>query len=191
MGAKNSSAKAKKIKKIKRPSPKDEKIASASSQRYLIYIFILLIVILGIIAIYFKKILNKPIPGIGSLFISNSYAQTSNLSNKKEKIMTYETLELDDLLFKPELYLSGFKINPTLSLPPSSCIQMNLFSTKLAIVLSNKKSFSEEWKKYVEKCSFEFNKDLSAILDLKNHNFKSQMELIGGGKRLIIVAQLP
>jgi hypothetical protein len=174
---------------------KKSELVKNTNQRYFKYLFVLLILILVIIVFYFKKILNKPIPIMGSILISNSYAQDDIPKKVKTKIMKYEDLLIDEVLFPIKFSLTGFSILPTKSNAPDSCDKMNLFSTKLALLTFPIKFEREDWKKYIEKCSFEFNKKMSAMLELKSKKIKSKSELMkflgpykfsDGTKRIII-----
>jgi hypothetical protein len=138
-----------------------------------------LIVILITIFLYFKKILNKPIPTFSSFFISKVYAQDKiqKTTKTKTKIMDYKELKLDKLVFTISFNLNGFTINPTSSTAPESCAQMKLFSTKLALILFKEQNIREDWKKYFEKCSFELNKNMSAMLAMKKKVFTNTAEL--------------
>jgi len=155
-------------KKKKEKAPEDSDVHPDHRKRSDRYLYLLVIVIIGLllaVVYYYKMILHKPLPIIGSV-ISTVQAQTITTPEKKTGKGIYEVLEVDGIKFHPFVDFRGFQLKPLTSTPPEECSKLDSFGVKMHFILQGK-MLSEEWKKFRDKCSFKIAGEIGALVEYR------------------------
>ncbi|MCO4792122.1 MAG: hypothetical protein KC493_00305 [Bacteriovoracaceae bacterium] len=149
-------------------------IHRSRNDRYLYILLVLVLTILFAVIYYYKKILHKPLPLIGSI-VSSAQAQTLRPADQKKKSTSgFEVLEIDGLLFDPIIDVHGFRLKATSSSAPESCNDLDKFGVKLHLIIQHQ-NLSKDWKNFKDKCSFRISGELGALIeynDLKKKNLE-------------------